>query len=553
MQVERTIRLPFVVGQHLPKSINLNCFGGFKLKSLVRKMAADVSLLDALADDMPKDVQLRVYHISTRPASVPALYSAAPGQIEQKTYCESQLLSIALPQVDRPHELLAFAIEITIFTTDSLTTIFVSKADSTGFLDILHLDRNSGSVIRNITVQFLRFLINRRLAGPRVVLSLFARSQNQYLFPGSIEYAGKHVLDDRQLIKWWCKTLDPVIRYSGLGAEHNTSDAAGYVLVPGCDKSETKAFFPASAKQNPPHGSAWTASYPMELLVPDVSGPPRCLIPRLPDDPKSRFLTDLDDSKDESGQWRSVKTMEQFWELMSYRQECSAGRLVGFIWAVFGKQRFETQHEINAQTKTRGQPVDVSPAVLPTPGQSQVNGNSTSAIPEIIAADLDHITLPGSPPPSLPARPPLGLHTTETDAPDSEAAEQHDDEKTNLRISWPKETRGELVVNPEQYDTLVDHLLTLDFSTRADAEEGTTSFIAKAAELAGKFWGRSITGRRANLESIGPLTMPQENGVNILMGVRKKRKADVAGAISSTLQPEVNTLSSGLIRKKAKK
>src|SRR5208282_769802 len=69
--------------------------------------------------------------------------------------------------------------------------------------------------------------------------------------------------------------------------------------------------------------------------------PPRCLVPRFPDDPKSRFLDELDgelsisQGKAVDGEWRSVKTLDQFWEMMAFRQECSAGRLVGFIWIVF--------------------------------------------------------------------------------------------------------------------------------------------------------------------------------------------------------------------------
>jgi regulator of Ty1 transposition protein 109 len=291
----------------------------------------------------------------------------------------------------------------------------------------------------------------------------------------------------------------------------------------------------------------------MELLVPDASAPLRCLIPRLPDDPKSRFLVDLDDSKDESGQWRSIKTIEQFWEMMSYRQECSAGRLVGFIWVVFGKQKtLEKQDEINDQTEAQEQRVDPTAAMIPTPGQLQFNGNSTSVNPGITSAELEAITLPGSPPPSSPIKPLYEHCTPEAADHDAEAAEQYYDEKKTLPISWPEETRGGLIVSLEQYDTLIDHLLQLDFSSREDAEEGTSSLIAKAVELAGSFGGISITGRKASLESTGSASMPQENGVNILTGMRKKRKVDMAEEFSSGLQPKVNTLSAGLIRKKAK-
>ena len=516
-------------------------------------MAADVSLVDALAEALPKDVQLRVYHVSTRPAPVAALYSAPQDQSEQKTYCESHLLSIALPQVDRPHELLVFAIEILIFTTKSLTTIFVSKADSTGYLDTLQLDRNAGSVIRTITVTFLRFLINARTTGPRLVLSLFARSQNQYLFPGSVEYAGKHVLDDRQLIRWWCKTIDPLIRDSALHTNFSRSDTAGYVLVPGCDRNETKAFFPASAEADRSQGSTWTASYPVGLLAPDVSAPLRCLIPRLPDDPKSRFLTDLDDSKDEKGHWRSIKTMEQFWDMMSYRQECSAGRLVGFVWVVFSRQGLiRNDRGNNILTERKVQQTKVNQDVLPTPDQSQANTNSGIIVQGIEADNTEKCALASSPPLSSPVSCAQKPSILDARDPNAEAAAQYYDDSKTLLIDWPKKTRGEIIMDTEQYDTLIDHLLQLDFSNRADGEKGTSSFIAKAAELAGSFWGKLVTGQRASLESTGSASMPSGNGVNILTGVRKKRKVDLVEEQSSNPVREVNTLSAGLVRKKAK-
>ena len=516
-------------------------------------MAADVSLLNVLAEALPKDVQLRVYHVSTRPAPVAALYSAPQGQNEQKTYCENHLLSVALPQIDRPHELLVFAVEILIFTTESLTTVFISKADSTGYLDTLQLDRNTGSVIRYVTVTFLRFLINGRTTGPRLVVSLFARSQNQYLFPGSVEYAGKHVLDDRQLIRWWCKTIDPLIQDSALRTNFSRSDTAGYVLVPGCDKNETRAFFPASAKKHNPQGSTWTASYPVELLAPDMSAPLRCLIPRLPDDPKSRFLTDLDDSKDEKGQWSSVKTMEQFWDMMSYRQECSAGRLVGFIWVVFGTQG--TLGNVRASNKLaegQMQRTMVKDDELPTPGHSQANATSGDSFNGIEADNVGSMALPGTPPPSSPVSCAQEPDIRDVKDLNTEAAEQYYDNAQTSLIDWPRNTRGEIIVNSQQYDTLIDHLLQLDFSNRADGEKGTSSFIAKAAELAGTFWGKLVTGRRASPDSTVSASMPQENGVNILTGVRKKRKVEMVGEISSTPEREVNTLSAGLVRKKAK-
>lgn len=521
----------------------------------IAMVATDVTLLDTLADALPIGLELRVYHVSTRPISVPALFSGVDDGSEQKTHCESHLLSVALPRNDRPYELLIFAIEVLIFTTETLITIFISKADSTGFLDVLKLDHSAGSVVKVLTTTFLGFLIRSRLDGPRVVLSLFARSQNQYLFPGSVEYAGKHVLDDRQLIKWWCRTLDPVITDPSFGnTTSQLPDTNAHLLVPGCDSSETRAFFPANGRLNNPKSSHWQASYPTDLLVPDDSAPLRCLIPRLPDDPKSRFLTDLDDSKDEKGYWRSVKTMDQFWEMMAYRQECSAGRLVGFIWVVFGGQiATSTKQASSGLTIKRYEKHNsVETVALPTPGTSQAAASYIARISDVTVDDLKGMALPNSPALSPPILLPHEPSTLEAGDPDAEATEQYDDNSQTPSLLWPKESRGELVIDSEQYDTLIDHLLQLDFSTRADGEKGTISFIAKASELAGNFWGKTITGRKDGQENTGAVEMPQGNDVHILTGVRKKRKLDVVEEKATVSEQPVNTLTAGLIRKKAK-
>ncbi len=56
---------------------------------------------------------------------------------------------------------------------------------------------------------------------------------------------------------------------------------------------------------------------------------------------ESRFWDELDEEAASSadmkktGNWKSVKSLDMFWEMMAYRQECSSGRMTGFIWLVF--------------------------------------------------------------------------------------------------------------------------------------------------------------------------------------------------------------------------
>jgi regulator of Ty1 transposition protein 109 len=73
-------------------------------------------------------------------------------------------------------EVLVLAIEVLIYTTKHLTTIFVSKADSTGYLSLLSLPPSQTSPIRSITTTFLEYLIrHKQKQHVRLVLTLFAR------------------------------------------------------------------------------------------------------------------------------------------------------------------------------------------------------------------------------------------------------------------------------------------------------------------------------------------------------------------------------------------
>jgi regulator of Ty1 transposition protein 109 len=552
-------------------------------------MATAASIEEALGDALPLDVELRFYHISTTPTPSSALFSTPPGYVEETTFCESHFIAASLPgKGASDKELLVFAIEVLVFTSQNLTTIFVSKADSTGYLHLLDTSPGSPSIIKTICTTFLSCLVKQRLHGPRILLSLFARSQNQYLFPGSVDHPGKHVLDDRQLIKWWCQTLDPVLReYGPTTASRSpncSSDASSeaYIIVPGCDKFDTRAFFPKSTKSE--LLSRWSNSYPRDLTVPDGTAPPRYLIPRFPDDPKARFLDDLDseisasDSPDIKN-WRSVKSLDQFWEMLSYRQECSAGRLVGFIWLVF-TPRGPDDTELSVQKTEQ----------LPTPNQSQLNGLDPVLAP--LPADENDILEPIrsiSPPPSSPllaaTNDPTELPSQKQDEAPQPASQQQQASQSNSNnqgaadlfydtarktpVRWPSASRGNLILAEDSYQHLMAYLLQTDFSDQDLAAKSTSSWIEKASKLGGAYnWDQNVTGRKPT--DSAPVT--QSNGsesktnVNVLTGMRKKRKvnkddggagsrSDMGAAVASTEAvsvPGVATLSRDLIRKKRK-
>uniref|UniRef100_A0A093XDN6 histone acetyltransferase n=1 Tax=Talaromyces marneffei PM1 TaxID=1077442 RepID=A0A093XDN6_TALMA len=441
-------------------------------------------LEDLLAEVLPLGIQLNVRHISTTPTRCEAIFSAPPGQDPELTYCESHFLIVT---VNKNHsedivddEIAILGVEVYVYTTDRLTTLFVSKADSTGYVHLSTSRQTTApkiSLLRSLTTTFISFLARSyQRPGVRLVLSLFARAQNQYLFPGSVDNERKHVLDDRGLIKWWCRAADPLLREHTAESrqqqqetkengnmESVKSSATAYLLVPGCDQYESRAFFPPTARsddnQNHPR---WRVSYPLSQICSHPDAPPRCLVPRFPDDPKARFLDDLDDElsttskagseTDKPGHWRSVRSLEQFWEMMSFRQECSAGRLVGFLWLVINPPGLLSSDKLVSQGAT-----EVAPD---TKEKIQSEGDKIAAATTSAEAKFDDRSLP-----------PLQHEKPQPSTGASEAK--------SSAFYWPEIGRGEIILSEEDYKLANDVLLDQDFETEELAMKGTMAWIRK--------------------------------------------------------------------------
>ena len=561
----------------------------------LNKMAESV-LLSIIARELPSDLRLIVHHLSSRPTECPSIFVPPPGHAPQQTYCESQFLSVSIDHNGNRTQ--CFALEVLIYTSEDLTTLFVSKADSTGYFHLLNSRKGHASPLRTIFSTYLSYLReSRERQGVRLVLSLFARAQDQYLFPGSIENNKKHVLDDRSLIKWWCKVLDNVLRKAlpesdtvNCHAKDDVFDrfvdrsglrSCGYLKVPGCDKHETRSFIPKYS-QFEKGNSWWKTEDPLRFIGKPPGIPERCLIPRFPDDPKARFVIDLDDELPENqtelqespsktqapGKWRSVRSLDQFWEMMAFRQECAAGRLVGFVWGVFTPitllgSSFDSRIELAEPSTENQQTLAVSPTSL--------HVNSKLLPPEI--------SIPPSPPPTLsipllqtqPLEDQLPLQTFEVSAGKQEPSQYPERPKEPVTASysknhpiskayyWPKACRGEVVLPEAAYKSVCDLLLTLDYEDEALAAASTKQWIdavAKAADL--DTWGQAITGRRMVgnpeahqvSESSGPVMM------NSSLLKKKKRPIDTAQLGVPTFieaQEEVpHVLSGSLVRKKPK-
>ncbi|PQE24119.1 H3 K56 histone acetylation KAT11 protein [Rutstroemia sp. NJR-2017a BVV2] len=551
------------------------------------------SLIQQLASVLAKDISFKIYHLSTPPTKTSSLYSAPPNGRPDKTYCESHFLTVSIQtpsQENAPElsEVLVFAIEILIYSTAYDTTFFVSKADSTGYLHLLNLPKGTPSPIREISGIFLRHLVDQhQRKNIKSVVSLFARAQDQYLFPGSVEYSGKHVLDDRGLVRWWCRVLDPLIETTeaSIRADNSAWEAVkGFLIVPGQDEYETRSYLPARAKLLQ-SDCPWTIGHPLKQISRHLDDiPPRCLVPHYPDDPKARFLDELDEEIDRSqgdgsGHWKSVKSIDQFWEMMAYRQECSAGRLVGFIWIVFtplikdDSSDFAPSSSQSTVVANDTQP-NSSFVTMPDRTMTAASTPSTSFAGSFMSTDLHSKkegTLPGTQQaasPSAPSRPRKkrkklsGIIVPRQPRIKTENKNYLLDKPENTAYySWRAQGRGQVIVDETDYNRITELLLRLDFANLELASSSSRRWINEVRSGAGSMsssWGATVTGTRA-IETAARAGEGSINTLNVGL-VRKKRKAgaedvkeSTPGSAPTILQPEkVNLLGAGMIRKKAK-
>ncbi|KAK0876830.1 hypothetical protein LTR87_009290 [Friedmanniomyces endolithicus] len=509
----------------------------------------------------------KVRYIHTPSKACDPLFSPPPGHEPERTRLSSHFLVFSVSAshivggaVDdlspylRHHEegVLGIAIEVLVYTTKYLTTLFVSKADTTGYIP-----NHPPSRTKAICGTFIKWLLKQqrhRHPTRKIVISLFARAQSQYLFPGSAEHAHKHILDDRQLIKWWATVLDPL-----LALHNDPSDPVpniqGYLTIPGYSPQELKTYLPRTTHT---HARSWKAGHPLADLaatrgVPPTA-PPRSLLPRFPDDPKARFMQDLDDevglaedapvtvspSKRKSGRWDSVRDLARFWEAMEFRQECASGRVVGFLWVV------------------------VSPVANPGNG-GELDGEAglSQASSQGLSGGLERETTPT---PSQPVISPKKRRRKALTGPiiarqprlkgGSSSLTATSTEWNGMLTSAVRS--GDLLLTQEGYDKGMHTLLHLDFANLDVAARSTSKWVAEVVGICGLVgdWGVTVTGMaEVGAGGKGPGGMAGaetgQGAVNDLGGmVRKKRK--VVDEVQVVTPTAVNVLGEGIIRKKPK-
>ena len=318
---------------------------------------------------LPGVREFHIHVLVTAPAKDNSLYPYASPR--PRLYAQDILVLLSeQANPDAPRMLVA-AIEASLYhapATDC-AILYVSKIDSTGH----GLAPPPTATLVRAFIRWYADPATRPVAARHLWVQLFARAQGQYLFPNSSDYSGKRPLSDARLCAWWRRVIGQV--------GEDVREATGvegrmgmYYVLPGHNELEARQVmgsgsFPSTSTSSVE--ALWFYGHPYsQTNIPLPCPPPEDLhnlghyIPSFEDDPKNRFMDEIaftdtpasprkrrrtdtsrddgDDLESRDGQKEKDKKQrpmgelskvepDEFWERMSFRQECVAGAVTGFF------------------------------------------------------------------------------------------------------------------------------------------------------------------------------------------------------------------------------
>ena len=374
--------------------------------------------------------------------------------------------------------------------------------------------------------------------------------------------------------------MDPLLQ--SFNQEETSDKASAYLLVPGFDKYETAAFFPPKTRQSKlyPNAKRWVHGHPLRedparhLTVREV-------IPLFPDDPKARFLAELEaekviprkngkQSKSPSSAgsgWVTVQTLDHFWELMSFRQECSSGASTGFIWVVIEGKVAKMAEPLDAT-----QPLTVLADPLNNSTGASAHHLTSNQTKNITDKAISSDSMPNSPSEASPLDRVLSQDRTL-----SMSQKNSFDTPCITAATLNRPTPTSLQFTSTNYKKVLETLLCGEFGSEPVARLHTRKWIDGAVTLLGNdaastrlkstgvHWGMLTVGKRiVDTTKTSILQGPTASTVINLLCVRKKHKredgekVDTSNGILSgdvrTATPETNALGAATltVRKKPK-
>lgn len=339
-------------------------------------------LLAALAD-LPGTRTFHVHVLTSAPRKHNGLFPYAHPR--PRTYLQDILILLSEQTTLDAPRVLVTAIEASVYNIPSTScgVLYVSKVDSSGHA-------STPSPTATLVRAFLTYYadpVTRPVSVQHLWIQLFARAQNQYLFPNSSEYEGKRPLSDVKLCAWWKRVYGEVAGEVDARLK-GTGKIKLYYILPGYSELEAFASLSRALTRTAPKDASrvqWVYGHPytqtdIPLPCPQNTDPDAPhnlghLIPWFEDDPKSRFIDEIayikstesgvrspkrkrpraSTSSGPSGERKPVSrrdnasegkdkdeppriegeldqvSPDEFWERMSFRQECVAGAVTGFF------------------------------------------------------------------------------------------------------------------------------------------------------------------------------------------------------------------------------
>ncbi|KAJ7095951.1 DUF1714 domain-containing protein [Mycena belliarum] len=339
-------------------------------------MASTASLRDHLLNDLQGIPGTREFHLHVLVSSPRKFQGLFPfAQPRPRSYLQDILVLLSEQSSPDSPRILTTAIEASVYNipATSCAIFYVSKVDTTGQSTS---PSPAASLVRSLLVYYAD-PATRPVSADHLWIHLFARAQSQYLFPNSADYAGKRPLSDVKLCTWWKRVLTEVA--DGVNPRGTCESLIKlYYMLPGYSQLEAEqSLRRATAASSDATGTSWTYGHPYsqtEIPLPCPAPSPEHnlghFIPTFEDDPKSRFMDEIGCTPDAEGirspPRKRLRTLahgnaadvpreaaaekerqggkeqrilgelgkvsaDEFWERMSFRQECVAGAITGFF------------------------------------------------------------------------------------------------------------------------------------------------------------------------------------------------------------------------------
>jgi len=398
-----------------------------------------MNLRDCLLDALKSLPGTRKLHIHTLVSAPSKTHELFPYASPRPRVWQQHIIVLASeqPSVAQPRVFVT-AVEAYFYVIPSTRSgiLYVSKVDSTGQGQ---KPSPTGTIVKRLIGFYVDPDTRPNLGGTGglaeyVWVHVFARAQRQYLFPNSADFEGKKPLSDINLCSWWKSVFTSVAEHLSNRMRRKEGERTRlWHVLPGLNELEAFQALRSASFTNLDSSSssdqpsiAWTYGHPSTQNPSDVDSIPLpCpadgnggvsgggfnlgrFIPSFEDDPKARFMDEIAhttnsdvikspvrkkakkvadedihevEKRDSSrkGELEMVRP-EEYWERMSFRQECVAGIVTGFF--AMGCISLPTRSEVGGLD---------SSIFAPQPGQ--VSSNITKRVMNSLMTGIEFSTV----------------------------------------------------------------------------------------------------------------------------------------------------------------